>query len=178
VILDEDERDVIHEHLPYELYMLENSLKTWNDCVRRGERGFERGLAFENFWLHARNLIDFFSKPEGGSDVVASTFIKDKHLDFSLSGCALQDLRDRINEQICHLQRRRGIIAKELTGTDAEHIFSRIRNAKEEFEHNLTCEARGLWNSPKSLEIKFDHEFYASACSFSWSSESSSPVLD
>ena len=59
----DDEKGVLTTHLPHELAMLDYCLREVNHLsidTSSNEKDPRRIIAFECFWLHARNLIEFF----------------------------------------------------------------------------------------------------------------------
>jgi hypothetical protein len=100
-------RQMLMEHLPHELQMLEwsyaalydDQLSSFRDHMLIGN------LAIESFWLHARNLAEFFRYPRNGTEegvASASDFVRSQRFDPQID---LQQLIDEINVQIAHLVR-------------------------------------------------------------------------
>src|SRR5580704_17475855 len=87
----------VKHHLPYELWMMRESLA----AARRGATTrFQQNLQVEGFALHARNLIEFLKNGDAsGFNPVDFTTA-----DFSVNRSFVRgSLVDMINEQISHL---------------------------------------------------------------------------
>src|SRR6516165_815690 len=89
-------REFLIEHLPYELEMLEWSYAALHEdrLSKFREHNLIGNLAVESFWVHVRNLIDFFNQPCNGSETgsaSASDFIKSQRFDANLSRKTLKD---------------------------------------------------------------------------------------
>jgi hypothetical protein len=66
-------------------------------------------MAFECFWLHARNLIEFFNTTGPNANVVSPNIFTNANTAYNMG--STDDLMRRIHEQISHLQRNRGFLA-------------------------------------------------------------------
>jgi hypothetical protein len=117
--MEEKEIDVLTTHLPHELTMLQYCLEQVNDSSADTSSNPEdpsRIMAFECFWLHAGNLIEFFRTESPTASTVSPHIFTKTEIDY---GFGSRDLMDRINAQITHLQRNRGLSASDaLTGAD------------------------------------------------------------
>lgn len=60
--MDEKQREILTEHLPYELDMFELAFLRLHSAEFADQRkdDFLKNSSIETFWLHARNLIEFF----------------------------------------------------------------------------------------------------------------------
>jgi hypothetical protein len=140
------------EHLPYELEMLEWSYAALYDdrLAPFRDHMLISNLANESFWLHARNLLEFFKHPRNGSEVgvaSASDFVKSKKFDAQLD---LQALIDDINVQISHLQYGRpSTVEQKLNSARMEHVRGAINSALRRFEADMTDEAKSIWGAPR-----------------------------
>jgi hypothetical protein len=112
-------------------------------------------LAIESFWLHARNLAEFFHHPRNGSEVgvaSASDFTKSQRFDPKMD---LQKLIDEINIQVSHLQYGRpSDFQEKLNSARMAYVKSAITKAVKRFEADLTDEARAVWAPRHDLQIK------------------------
>jgi hypothetical protein len=149
-------RQMLLEHLPYELGMLEWSYAALYDDQLASFRNHMliRNLALESFWLHARNVLEFFNRPRNGTEVgvaSASDFIKSKRFDAQLD---LQALIDDINVQISHLQYGRpSTFEQKLNSARMEHVRGAINSALRRFEAGMVDEAKAIWSAPQTLQI-------------------------
>ena len=77
--LDEDKKKMLAEHLPYEHDMLDKAFEFLTSEAHAAEREdpFKRNPMVEVFWLHARNLIEFYNSPPRYS-ASASDFTTDR----------------------------------------------------------------------------------------------------
>ena len=75
--LSQEHIAILKEHLPYEIDMLEEALIAWSaNPSRAGEtkQQWFRGMsALEAFWVHARNLAEFFEDRKGESRTAAAS---------------------------------------------------------------------------------------------------------
>src|SRR5262245_27276661 len=65
--LEQKHIDVLQEHLPYELNMLDQALLAWRIFPRPRDRAewFAQMSAIEMFWVRARTLHEFFTRDYG-----------------------------------------------------------------------------------------------------------------
>lgn len=153
-------REMLSEHIPYEHRMLDTAY----NLLQLGifEFGLKNAL-IESFWVHARNLIAFYTHPTPNQvrrypwDVRASHFVEGGV--FDLDNQLLKQaggentgekLVDLVHRQIAHLtyHRTSGSVEK-LVGIDMARIKLWIEETLDEFEACLTDEAQKLWRSPK-----------------------------
>lgn len=88
---------LVQHHLPYELWMMRESLA----AARRGAATrFQQNLQVEGFALHARNLIEFLKNGEACGFNPADFTTKAFSVNRSFIRATLVDM---INEQISHL---------------------------------------------------------------------------
>jgi hypothetical protein len=86
-MIEQKNIDVLEEHLPYELDMLEEALRAWATSSKSaGESSstwFTRMSAIEAFWVHARTLHEFFTRSANteGRTACANDFTE-KQMDF------------------------------------------------------------------------------------------------
>jgi hypothetical protein len=149
-------RQMLSEHLPYELGMLDWSYAALYDDQLASFKNHMliRNLAVESFWLHARNLLEFFNRPRNGTEVgvaSASDFVKSRRFDAQLD---LQALIDEINIQISHLQYGRPSTPEQkLNSARMDYVRSAIKSALGRFEADLIDEARAVWAPPSTFQI-------------------------
>jgi hypothetical protein len=152
--LDEAKKKMLAEHLPYEHNMLDGAFEFLTSKAHAEERKvpFKRNAVVEVFWLHARNLIEFYRN--SGVSACASHFTS-KRLspEFRLNkggeravANAGREFSDLINEQVCHLKYERVSIRDEkLGGYDLQRVKDSIDRAMMKFQDMLTPEARAVW---------------------------------
>jgi hypothetical protein len=163
--MNDKERDILATHLPHELTMLHYCL----DQVNRSsgdplsnERDPRRIIAFECFWLHARNLIEFFETNATDANVVSPRAFTKDALVYSVGS---DTLMRRINEQISHLQRERGLSTDApLTGLDMIEVKDRIDSAVSRFQTNLREEAKEWWTFRTPMSMVYHQALAATAC--------------
>jgi hypothetical protein len=95
----------LKEHLPYELDMLQAAYEFLHKNHYAGYRNvpFLKNAAIECFWMHARNLLEFFRLPKSSPDTRASVSPKDFTNGFQHDGIG-RTIEDDINRAITHLQ--------------------------------------------------------------------------
>ena len=119
-------------------------------------------MAFECFWLHARNLIEFFMTDDPNASTVSPHIFTKTELDY---GFGLRDLMDRINAQITHLQRSRGLSGSGfLTGGDMIRVKERIDGAVARFQVDLKDELKEWWTHRTPVAIDYVPDLWATAC--------------
>jgi hypothetical protein len=96
--MDQPKQDMLTEHLPYELDMLERAYSFLHDPKFLDARtdSFMRNATIEVFWAHVRNLNEFFRYPAGRDHASAADFTKAQFP----QEIATKELTDRLNEQI------------------------------------------------------------------------------
>jgi hypothetical protein len=142
---------LLKEHLPYEHRMLDEAHKVITSPSPALD-WFAKNAAINVFWLHARNLIEFYRSPKS-ADASASHFTNVNLLpEFKLKKGQPadakhgQELVTLINEQICHLKYERVTSPNEkLSGYDYTLAKEAIDRARDKFQSSLTDEARRVW---------------------------------
>lgn len=125
-------RDLLLEHLPYELAMLHVGRN-------RSPVGWQNNLYIECFCLHARSLLEFFG-PRGSKDNFRATdFVaqyKATHTK-EITGPEITMLHD----QIAHLGKRRTTeTVKKLNGDIQKRMFEAIKREVTTFHKKLSPE--------------------------------------
>jgi hypothetical protein len=149
-------RQMLVEHLPYELGMLEWSYAAlYDDQLSPFKCHMLIGnLAIESFWLHARNLLEFFSYPRSGTETgvaSASDFVRSKRFEPQIN---LQTLIDEINVQIAHLQYGRpSNFEQKLNSARMSYVRGAINKAVKLFEADMIDEAKAVWRPLPRLQI-------------------------
>jgi len=140
------------EHLPYELEMLEWSYAALHDdqLAPFRQHMWIVNLAIEEFWTHARNLVEFFDRHRNGSEVgsaSASNFVSSRRFDQQLD---LEALMGEINNQITHLQYDRPSTPEgKLNIHRMAHVKGAIEKAVKLFEADMTDDAKAIWKPPQ-----------------------------
>ncbi|WP_156380805.1 hypothetical protein [Pseudolabrys sp. Root1462] len=146
--LDQAQIDVLEEHLPYELDMLEGSLGAWagSDRETRGQ-WVARMAPIEAFWVHARILWEFFCKS-------TTTAASADHFTTTRLTYDIPDIGD-IQTQIVHLNygRPRGDNKAKLDIWRARNFVGEVNSAVDRFEAALSEESRRHWKKRVRLAI-------------------------
>ena len=157
---DQDQIDVLKEHLPYELDMLELAfilLPLETDVFRRNS-------LLETFWLHARNLLEFFkkSKPKHARTAWANHFTQHP-VEYDL-----KDFGDKIpmmHQQITHLSYDRTREAtKKLTFDLARDVKGAVDRAVQQFQNNLRPEAKAHWKERPVTQVEIPEVVPTPSC--------------
>ncbi len=159
------EIEVLSTHLPHELTMLDYTLEQVNGLcgdTSSNDKDPRLIMAFECFWLHARNLIEFFKTDDPKASTVSPHAFTKTELDY---GFGSKELMDRINAQISHLQRNRGLFASgPLTGTDMIQVKERIDCALARFQSELKGELKEWWCHRDPVATEYAENLSATAC--------------
>jgi hypothetical protein len=156
--------EILNEHLPYELDMLDEATKyiasqEFADACGVRDRcpaWFKRNAAIEAFWTHARNLIEFLFRPKSVDLKVSSASAKDFAPTFQLSLDA-DKLMTKINEQISHL----GYGRKTLDFEKLSHEMSWVKPALDSEYKRLEkllmkdadCHAHWVPRTPVTIDV-------------------------
>jgi hypothetical protein len=145
-LMDPRKERMLTEHLIYEIDMLRASVAALDGP---GLVGPPRNMAIETFWLHARNLIQFFNLRKNVEDTCEGVASAKDFTDNNFqTGLQLGTLEDLINYQICHLQYGRASNADEkLGGCEIWRVKDALEREITKFESHLTDEARPLWEA-------------------------------
>ena len=162
--MDERELEILTTHLPHELTMLQFSLEQVNDLCSdstANESNPRLIMAFECFWLHARNLIEFFRTNDLDAGTVSSRAFTNTAHDYGFDPL----LMTRINEQITHLQRSRGLSANgPLYGSDMICVKERIDNAVFRFQADLKSDQEDWWTQRTPVVLEYSQSLSTLAC--------------
>lgn len=154
-------RELISEHIPYEYSMMHNSFQfaVSIDLKKPDPKSVIcNNMIFECFWLHARNLIEFFQKdyPEDARVACAGWFTT-RHLHYEFD----DKLVDLVNEQVTHLSPFRGSYANpKLSGYQIYLIKSGIDRAFLFFQNNLKAEFATDWKKIRIDAPTYNAEFW------------------
>jgi predicted ATP-binding protein involved in virulence len=148
---------LLQRHLPYELDMLERALEfVVSDHPLHNDPAAPllQYMAIETFWTHARNVNEFMKKArnKNPSGIAAARDFTDdvKEIRFSLN----EELEDKINEQISHLQYERPETEDgQLVIHDMQRVYPGINSCVREFERRLTPEAKEVWTPRNPKEF-------------------------
>jgi hypothetical protein len=154
--MEQAARRLLERHLPYELNMFERAFEFVSADPLRNDPAAShlRNFAIEAFWTHARNLNYFMKRApnkNASGEAAARDFTDDdQEMKFSLN----EELEDKINQQISHLQYERPENEDEqLMLHDMQWVHAGINSCVKEFERRLTSEAREIWQRQKLREI-------------------------
>ena len=152
--METDKTKILEEHLPYEHRMLEHAYAflTSDSYTAMREDWFLRNAVINAFWMHARNLIEFYRNAKDVS-ASASDYTKTRlDPEFRLKKGEPADdnrgeeLTDLINAQIVHLKNERVTKIDEKLGSyEPLRVITAIERARRKFEGLLTDEAATIW---------------------------------
>lgn len=160
--MDESKANLLREHLHYEHDMLDGAFAAMAREGFEKEEWFIRNAVICEFWVHARNLIEFYGKTEGASASASDFTTELLRPEFRLKkgAPAVQnagaEFTTLINEQVCHLKYERVSSPDEkLGGYDVERVKDAIDRALRKFESLLTPEAQKIWRKrePRNLRL-------------------------
>jgi hypothetical protein len=139
---------ILEEHLPYELDVLDEALIAWCDNPKRDnetkQQWFRRMSAIEAFWVHARNLEEFFEDRQGDSRTAAASHFSATR--FICSTSEVTKLVEKIQDQVVHLNYDRATcLEQKLSYWDAVRIKDQIDRAVQRLQEQLTDEAKRHW---------------------------------
>jgi hypothetical protein len=124
------------EHLPYEIWMMRDSLQA---VARIGLSEFEKNAFIETFCLHARNLVEFF-KRQGDSGPHPFT-----DAEFKRNHKGVVSVK-KIQEQVSHLRRgRTKDETQKINGHDLTKMHEAIEAEIQRFARHLKSEWLGKW---------------------------------
>jgi hypothetical protein len=141
---------ILKEHLPYEIDMLDAATGYMeSDESSKGLQPADRAIrnaVIEAFWVHARNLVEFFRRPKSKSvdamayEASAKDFAEKFHTKLKAKAVI-----DKINTQITHLGFGRISSEEKLGGIDANWLKHAIDTEIKRFEQLLNPECRSYW---------------------------------
>jgi hypothetical protein len=132
----EEMQDILDEHLPYEVKML---FVTHDALYPPGRLvGGDLNVVLESFCIHARNLIEMFTRKRGERYVLATDYIPSYS---AFQGCQseISDLYKKICEQISHLTYDRKRDPADKIQTDKH-----VPRARQLLEAEIKAFVRGL----------------------------------
>jgi hypothetical protein len=146
VATSEQQNDLLSEHLPYEVQMLNFA---YNSLCAGPPSQAHINVLLEAFCLHARNLIDFFTeqsltpKNYAGAKHYVSAYL-------AFGGMAIK--RDRlyakINEQIAHLTyKREKKLENKIQGSDMARLKQILDTEIKNFIDSLPSPHRSTWDT-------------------------------
>jgi hypothetical protein len=150
-MMDEDHQRFLKTDLPYELDALERAFLVVmsNELASFRPAPALANLFIENFWLHARNLTEFFEAGKNSSTVSPFEFTNDTYR----KPATLQRLRDLINAQITHLQLARRECDKRTLASQMHNVLGAIQKATTEFEASLSEGSKDHWRKHEPMTV-------------------------
>lgn len=158
--MDDARKNILTEHLPYEIDLLEQCIEAWSKSAPASEGEpkevwANRMMPINGFWLHARNLIEFFTRPASDSRTAAAGHFTTKVIHYEMPN---KEVVEKINDQISHLNYDRLTEFGKLTIYDAVRIKEQIDRAISKFQDHLTVEAASLWQNRNRIKVQLnDH---------------------
>jgi hypothetical protein len=149
---------ILEEHLPYELDALDEALIAWRDIPKRDnetkQQWFRRMSAIEAFWVHARNLEEFFEDRQGDSRTAAASHFSTTR--FICSTSEVTKLVEKVQDQVVHLNYDRATSSgQKLNYYEALRTKGHIDRAIQQFQEQLTDEARRHWKPRQPQTLSF-----------------------
>jgi hypothetical protein len=151
-LMDKIKIEILKEHLPYELDMLDTAVaylqsaesSSSEESLDRATR-FRRNAAIEAFWTHARNLVEFLTREKSGDLTVSSASAKDFAEKFHPTA-KMEPIQKKINEQVTHFGFcRKSSQDEKLGGDDMNWVKPAIDSEIKRFETLLDPECRAYW---------------------------------
>jgi hypothetical protein len=168
--LEQKHIDVLREHLPYELNMLDEALLAWTSFQkpRTMAQWFAQMSAIEMFWVKTRTLHEFFTRnaqAEGRTACANDFTAQPIQYDFGELGNRV----DEINTQISHLNYYRpvGDATEKLDYYFALRAKGAIDRAVARFQDNLRPEVAKHWKSRGPITIKVPDSTPGASAEFS-----------
>jgi hypothetical protein len=111
----------------------------------------------ESFWTHARNLIEFFTRPKGdGLHGAASA--KDVTEGY-IADTKMKELDQTINVQISHLQYDRPALTEDQLNFPAmDRVRGVIAREVEKFQHCILPKYNATWTSRPQIDEEISKE--------------------
>jgi len=146
--MDPAHKMILERDLPYELDMLERAFQfiVQDELADHPEIIFFRDMAFETFWVHARNVSEFMAQPRNvnATGVAAARDFTEEQSDMRYK--LDERLINKINDQITHLRYERPPNdSGKLNTHDMERVYAALNSVVKEFETRLSTDARDLW---------------------------------
>jgi hypothetical protein len=142
-LMDAMPKELIKEHIFYEVWMLGST----RGKLLKGDHEDRKisNALIESFWVHARNLNEFFLETGKGDTLKASEFATRDYQ-------PPKDTEERkapfkkVNKQISHLTRKRTSVPhQKVNGTDIEAIYKILFADLQNFHRHLEPELRSSW---------------------------------
>jgi hypothetical protein len=158
--------NILREHLPYEIDLLEQCIETWTQSAPASEREpkkdwAKRMMPINGFWLHARNLIEFFRTSANDSRTAAANHFTTEPLYYEMPS---EEMLQKIHAQIAHLNYDRITEFGKLTFFDAMRIKDQIDRAVAKFQNHLRADAETFWEKRTPSAVQFDHRLPPQSC--------------
>lgn len=139
--LNEQQKEALRIHLPYELTMLDYAFMIAGAEAKADDDKLQRLAAIDNFYTHARCLIEFYKNSFHGSKASAIVFTKT-----GVNYASFEDVWDTINDQVAHIGWARGENAAKLfDSANRTDLHNRLWSCLCLFQDNLTAEAAEIW---------------------------------
>lgn len=171
--LTDKEQELLRVHLPYELDLLDYAFVVAASKAEDAPQSLHRLLAIDGFYLHARNLIEFYKGAIAmteGRTAAAGRFTASM-VDYP----SFSDVDEVLNDQVAHLDLDRGTNAKQaLDGATLTSIKTRLDTCLELFQRNLTEDAHACWRDRTQSQYIVADASLATACTVIYESISSS----
>lgn len=156
--MEDVRKNILTEHLPYEIDLLEQCIEAWSHSVPASKGASKSDWAklmmpINGFWLHARNLIEFFTMPASDGRTAAADHFTTDTIHYQMPNKA--ELK-KIHDQISHLNYDRLTGFGKLTIHDAVRIKGQIDRAIAKFQDHLTAEAAFLWQKRTPIKVHDD----------------------
>ena len=115
---------------------------------------FRRMSAIEAFWVHARNLDEVFENRQGDSRTAAASHFSARK--FICSASEVTKIVEKIQDQVVHLNYDRAAsLDQKLNYYEAWRIKGHIDRATQQFQEQLTDEARRHWKPRQPQNLNF-----------------------
>jgi len=101
-MMNKEERDILHEHLGYEIDMVAGALMAMSSSE---SDWFRQMSTIEGFWLHARTLLEFFEDRKAPGRTAAAGHFTDEKIDYQIPSREKYEML--MNDQIAHLNYNR-----------------------------------------------------------------------
>jgi hypothetical protein len=139
--LNEQQKETLRTHLPYELTMLDYAFMIAGAEAKTDDEKMQRLAAIDNFYLHARCLMEFYKNWFHTSKASAITFTK-----VEVNYAKFDDVWETINDQVAHIGWARGEHAEKLfDSANRTDLHNRLWSCLCLFQDNLTDEAAEIW---------------------------------
>jgi hypothetical protein len=160
--LNDKEQELLEVHLSYELDILDYAFVIAATKAEGAEESLHRLMAMDAFYIHARNLIEFFhGSSVDGRTAVARRFTKEG--DFNYHN--FDEYKEIINDQVAHLNLARGTNAsRTIDGEVLAQIRDKLNVCLNRFQCNLTKDAHQHWQRRQTKNYAITDDSQDSAC--------------